>query len=80
MLYRVFSTSKKVYRAYEEPWIKALSLGLMASIAGLLFQAVGVNTFITVRIMEPFWFLTALVMALHGGIGQAAEPKGLSDA
>jgi hypothetical protein len=42
---------------------------------GLLFQAVGVNTFITVRIMEPFWFLTALVMALHGGIGQNSGPE-----
>ena len=75
MIYRIFSTARKVYRAYEEPWIKALSLGLMASIAGLLLQAVGVNNFIIVRIMEPFWFLTALVMILHRGIVQNVEQK-----
>jgi hypothetical protein len=75
MIYRVFSTARKVYRAYEEPWIKALSLGLMASITGLLFQAVGVNTFILVRVMEPFWFLTALVMALYKDIPAAGKAE-----
>ncbi len=77
MISVVFLTAKKVYRAYEEPWIKALSLGLMASIIGLLFQALGVNNFIIVRIMEPFWFLTALVMVLHRGIGEAGKPETL---
>jgi hypothetical protein len=77
MLYVIFSTARKVYRTYKEPWIKALGLGLMASIAGLLFQAVGVNSFIIVRIMEPFWFLTAIVMVLHRGIGQDGVKLGL---
>jgi len=72
MLYRIFTTAGKVYSAYAEPWIRALALGLMAGIAGLVFQAVGVNNFIIVRIMEPFWFLTALVMALHKYIPVAA--------
>lgn len=65
MIYTIFSAAWKVYRAYNEPWIKALGFGLMASIAGLLLQAIAVNTFIIVRIMEPFWFLTALIMVLH---------------
>lgn len=73
MLYRIFSTARKVYRAYDEPWIKALALGLMAAIGGLLFQAIGVNNFIIVRIMEPFWFLTALVMVLHRDIPKAEK-------
>jgi CDP-diglyceride synthetase len=71
MIYRVFSTAGMVYRAYKEPWIKALSLGLMTSIVGLLFQALGVNNFIIVRIMEPFWFLTALVMILSRDASEA---------
>ena len=65
MIYTIFTTARKVYGAYEVPWIRALSLGLMASTVGLLFQAVGVNTFIIIRIMEPFWFITALVMVLY---------------
>jgi len=53
-------------------------MGLIISLAGLLAQSVGVNTFIIVRIMEPFWFLTAVVMKLYlmkkGETRAAAEP------
>jgi hypothetical protein len=79
MIYRVFSTARTVYRAYEEPWIKAMTLGLMIAVIGLLFQSLGVNSFIIVRIMEPFWFLTALVTVLYRGSGQEVktEPEGL---
>ncbi|MBI4351146.1 MAG: O-antigen ligase family protein [Elusimicrobia bacterium] len=65
MVYRIYSAANAVFRAYQEPWIKAASLGLMVSLLGLLAQAVGVNTFIIVRIMEPFWFLTAVIMRLY---------------
>lgn len=65
MIYRIYAAARTVYSAYEEPWIKAVALGLMASLLGLLAQAVGVNTFIIVRIMEPFWFLTAIIMKLY---------------
>ena len=65
MIFRIYIAAKIVYKAYEEPWIKAAALGLMVSLAGLLAQAVGVNTFIIVRIMEPFWFLTAIIMRLY---------------
>lgn len=68
MLYSVFRAAKDVSRAYDEFWIKAVAAGLMTALVGLLFQGLGVNTFIVVRIMEPFWMLTAFVMVLHGGI------------
>jgi hypothetical protein len=31
-----------------------------------LFHALGANTFIIVRIMEPFWFITAVVVSFSG--------------
>ncbi len=65
MLYRVYVTARSVYKSYNEPWIKALALGLMVALVGLLAQSLGVNSFIIVRIMEPFWFLTAIIMKLH---------------
>lgn len=65
MIFRIYIAARVVYKAYEEPWIKAAALGLMVSLCGLLAQAVGVNTFIIVRIMEPFWFLTAVIMKLY---------------
>ena len=41
-----------------------LSVGLIAGLVGLLVHAIGANTFIIVRIMEPFWFFTGIVVAL----------------
>ena len=65
MLYRLFYTAKAVFAAYADPLIRALSLGFMVSLIGLVFQSLGVNTFIIVRIMEPFWFLAALLSVLY---------------
>ena len=43
---------------------KGLSMGYLAGFIGLLFHGLSANTFIIVRIMEPFWFLTAMVVML----------------
>jgi hypothetical protein len=43
---------------------RGLALGFVAGTVGLLFHAIGSNTFIIVRIMEPFWFFAGVVMAL----------------
>jgi hypothetical protein len=39
-------------------------VGLIAGLVGLLVHAIGANTFIIVRIMEPFWFVTGIIIAL----------------
>lgn len=44
---------------------KALGFALFLSMVALVIQSIGTNTFIIVRIMEPFWFLTALVSRYH---------------
>lgn len=76
MIYRLFFTAKSVFRAYSEPYIKALALGFMVLLAGLLFQSLGVNTFVIVRIMEPFWFLAALLGRLYLRGASAGNPAG----
>jgi len=43
---------------------RGLALGFVAGLVGLLVHAIGANTFIIVRIMEPFWFFAAVVIAL----------------
>jgi len=52
------------YRHVRDPEDRALALGFVAGTVGLLVHAVGANTFIIVRIMEPFWFFAAVVIAL----------------
>lgn len=74
MIYRLFRTAFTVYRAYKTPLIRALALGFIISLVGLLFQALGVNTFIIVRIMEPFWFLAALLSVLYLKVAGGKKP------
>jgi O-antigen ligase len=43
---------------------QGLCIGFLAGFVGLLVHALGANTFIIVRIMEPFWFLAGIVAVL----------------
>jgi hypothetical protein len=43
---------------------RGVALGFMAGTIGLLAHAIGSNTFIIVRIMEPFWFFAGIVLML----------------
>jgi len=43
---------------------EGLTLGYLAGLAAIATHALGANTFIIVRIMEPFWFITAVIVAL----------------
>ena len=54
---------------------QGLSLGLMAGLSGLLIQAITAGTFIIVRIMEPFWFLTAIVVVIPRAISSSEEER-----
>lgn len=65
VIYRLFYTARKVLLQSSDPVIRALSMGFMISLIALLFQALGVNTFIIVRIMEPFWFIAAMLSVLY---------------
>jgi len=64
LLVAIFRGGLGVFRSTEDEYIQALSVGFLAGFVGLLIQALTANTFIIVRIMEPFWFLAAVVMTL----------------
>jgi O-antigen ligase len=50
---------------------KGLVLGFLVGYFGLLIHAIGANTFIIVRIMEPFWLLAGIVTILPNLEGAA---------
>ena len=51
-------------RFAEDKFYAGLNIGLMSAIVGLLTQALTTNTFILIRVIEPFWFLVAMVLSL----------------
>jgi len=65
----VFRVALDGYRHAPDPFMKGIALGFLIGSVGLLAHAIGSNTFIIVRIMEPFWLYAALVTRLLA-IGQ----------
>jgi O-antigen ligase len=51
------------FRTLRDPVHRGLALGMCAALAGLLAHAVGTNTFLLIRVMEPFWLLAGLVVS-----------------
>ena len=64
LLASIFRLTYHNFREALEPFDRGLSMGFLAGFIGLLVHAVGANTFIIVRIMEPFWFVLAIVIIL----------------
>jgi O-antigen ligase len=61
----IFLLARHTWRASStltSPLWRGMSAGFLAAVAGLLVHAVGANTFVIVRIMEPFWLFAGLVM------------------
>ncbi|MCB4790961.1 MAG: O-antigen ligase family protein [Elusimicrobia bacterium] len=64
VLFTIYTTSWHILKNSISKIDQGLALGLMGALTALLMQSVAVNTFIIVRIMEPFWFLTGLVVGV----------------
>jgi O-antigen ligase len=64
LIYGLFRVGLATWREQQDDLMRGLSVGLIAGLVGLLVHAVGANTFIIVRIMEPFWCLVGIVIAL----------------
>jgi len=76
LLYALWLRMSDAYRSLTIPWTKGLALGFLAGYIGLLVHAIGANTFIIVRIMEPFWLVVGLIVVIvsHTGTGERAAP------
>lgn len=64
LLWSIFKHSFSVYKKMDDELYKGLTLGFIAGFIGLAIHAITANTFIILRIMEPFWFITAIIMML----------------
>ena len=60
----VYKACNQVFRTATDPLYRGLAMGTLAGLAGLMVHGLGSNTFIIVRIMEPFWLVVGLVIAV----------------
>ncbi len=61
LIFTIFRRTLNTFRESDDSFYRGISLGFLAGFIGLLFHSLGANTFIIVRIMEPFWFIAAMV-------------------
>ena len=64
LLGAIFKNALKIYQSTNDSLLKGLALGFVAGHIGMVFHALTANTYILIRIMEPYWFLAAMVMAI----------------
>jgi O-antigen ligase len=64
LLYKIFLIVLSTYRNTRDQLYKGISLGVLAGFTAMLAHALSSNTFIIIRIMEPFWFVMAMVVAV----------------
>jgi O-antigen ligase len=77
---KIILVSYKLYNISSDVVSKSLPLAMIAIIVGLTFHAITTNTYIIVRIMEPFWFLAAMVAVLYDLAARDAEPEAIKPA
>ena len=64
LLFSIFKLVVGTLKNVTTPYFKGLCIGFMAGYIGLLVHALAANTFIIVRIMEPFWFFVGIIAVL----------------
>ncbi|MBI4386199.1 MAG: O-antigen ligase family protein [Elusimicrobia bacterium] len=65
MILRLVRMGWGLFRSSQDVLSMALGLGLAATTAALCAHSLGANTFIIVRIAEPFWFLAGITARLY---------------
>jgi len=64
LLWQTLRVAWRSQQRFAGTRFEGLTLGYLAGLVSLLVHAIGANTFIIVRIMEPFWFFAGIVTML----------------
>jgi O-antigen ligase len=64
LLYSILKETWKVYKNAKIPFFKYFALGFFIATISMITHSIGANTFIIIRIMEPFWLVCGLVISI----------------
>ncbi len=62
---RLYKLSDWLFKSLDTGLFKGVALGYQAGLLALIVHGFGAITFYIIRIMEPFWFVTGLIVALY---------------
>ncbi len=75
LLYAVFKVGWNTFHRSKYPYMQGLALGFLFGFLAMLVHSVGSNTFIIVRIMEPFWLFAGLIVKMQLMEDEGVEPE-----
>jgi O-antigen ligase len=75
LLWRVGGVAWDIHRRAAGTRFEGLTLGYLAGLVALITHGIGANTFVIVRIMEPFWFVTSVIVVLPGFMAESAQEE-----
>lgn len=64
LLYSVLNETWKVFKNAKIPFFKYFAQGFFVATIAMMTHGIGANTFIIIRIMEPFWLVCGLVISI----------------
>jgi O-antigen ligase len=64
LLWRTLQVGRRTHLWSPGTRYEGLALGYLAGLTAIVTHSIGANTFIIVRIMEPFWFMTGIITVL----------------
>jgi O-antigen ligase len=73
LLLSILKVTLENLKKLKTPYFQGLAIGFLAGFVGIIVHALGANTFIIVRIMEPFWFFAGIVVVMPVMERQEAE-------
>lgn len=74
IIYRLWRCARESFLSETDPFAKGLAHGFLLALVAMLAHGIGANTFIIIRIMEPFWLCAGLVMLLPTLSAQIEPP------
>ncbi|MGH7164418.1 MAG: O-antigen ligase family protein [Nitrospiraceae bacterium] len=77
MIFRLWKRAREAFLTEQDRFCKGLAHGFLLAIVVAMVHAIGANTFIIIRIMEPFWLCAGLVMLLPTLEGKAESDAGV---
>ncbi|WP_447972475.1 O-antigen ligase family protein [Nitrospira sp. Kam-Ns4a] len=75
LMWAIFRVGWRGYAEAKDAYERGIALGFLLGFLALLIHSVGSNTFIIVRIMEPFWLFAALVVKMQMLPLEEPEPE-----
>lgn len=61
LMWSLYRLARSALEEIDDPYFQGIITGFLLGFVGMLIHGIGANTFIIVRIMEPFWLYAALI-------------------